>query len=219
MIKLALVGQNISHSQSPQIYKALINSDYQFDLIDITNESRLPSLEELSKKYDGINITSPFKKFYLNQVLEVEGGFKSSINCINLKNRKAISSDYVAAEKIYLGFNQFTGPIVLLGNGPMAEIMKDILDKNNQKYSHFSRSLGDDMQNLHIPEQKTLIINTCSRDFLFKQELPSDSIYWDFNYGLIEQESYFKNTSVTYQSGQELLLEQAKINVRFWGLS
>jgi len=68
MNKFALVGKDISHSRSPEMYRKLISSDVKYDLLDYQSDLDIPTAVELLSKYDGINITSPYKKNFLNQV-------------------------------------------------------------------------------------------------------------------------------------------------------
>ena len=70
MIKLALVGKDIQHSRSGEIYRRLLKTDIQYDLLDYENSALIPPAADLFKVYDGISITSPYKKHFLNQFLE-----------------------------------------------------------------------------------------------------------------------------------------------------
>ena len=42
MIKLALLGKNISHSKSPEIYKTILKSNFSYDLIDCESIEMTP---------------------------------------------------------------------------------------------------------------------------------------------------------------------------------
>ncbi len=60
--KLALIGKNISHSKSPEIYNKLLNNQVEYTLLDCDTVDAIPSLDELMKKFDGVSITSPYKE-------------------------------------------------------------------------------------------------------------------------------------------------------------
>ena len=52
MFKLALLGRNISHSQSPSIYRKLLGEKLDYKLFDYKNEDEIPSLENEIVKID-----------------------------------------------------------------------------------------------------------------------------------------------------------------------
>ncbi len=58
MHKLALIGKSIQHSRSPDIYKKLIGTLIQYDLLDYQHPNEIPSVDTLFKEYIGISITN-----------------------------------------------------------------------------------------------------------------------------------------------------------------
>ncbi len=130
MISLALVGKDISHSKSPQIYRELIGQEIKYKIFDCPSEKDIPSLDKIFEKYQGLSVTSPYKKFFLNQV-SVLPGFENlgAINAIRKSGKifEAINTDYLAIGKIIQGFK--VKKVILLGDGVMASITQKILDK------------------------------------------------------------------------------------------
>ncbi len=140
MINLALLGKNIDHSKSPIIYKKFFEK-FSYKLLDYQDKVFIPSLKELFDKHNllGLNITSPYKGHFLDQI-----DFSSPIvkklgliNCIKKRGEKFFSenTDYFAVKyflkKFYKkNYKQF----ILLGNGSMAKITLDILDELSHIY-------------------------------------------------------------------------------------
>src|SRR5690606_17249797 len=81
-LHLALIDKNIQHSLSKSIYEKILGKEIEYDLLDIEDEERLPKLESL-RKYDGVSITSPYKRHYL-KACNVDKKIKEigAINCI-----------------------------------------------------------------------------------------------------------------------------------------
>src|SRR5688572_8700980 len=94
-MKFALIGKDISHSLSPELYKKIIGPHVQYDLLDFQNENELPSLKLLAQKYNGINITTPYKAHYLNEVILEDENLKQlgAINTIAFTKERFIATN------------------------------------------------------------------------------------------------------------------------------
>ena len=66
--KLALIGRNIAHSKSPEIYSKLLENNVDYHLLDYPSVDQIPSLDYFSKNFEGISITSPYKEVFINDV-------------------------------------------------------------------------------------------------------------------------------------------------------
>jgi len=64
MISLALLGKNISHSKSREVYEELLAEKIDYKIYDCPSPSDIPSLDAFFKKHKGLSITSPYKKFF-----------------------------------------------------------------------------------------------------------------------------------------------------------
>ena len=65
MKKLALIGEKLGHSYSKIIHERYFElsdkKDYTYDLIEISKDSLGDEIARISKDYDGINVTIPYK--------------------------------------------------------------------------------------------------------------------------------------------------------------
>lgn len=220
-MKLALIGKNISHSQSEKIYKRFYKN-LTYTLIDIDSEEELPSLENLFNEFDGVSITSPYKENYfdnvetlddleelkiINTIKQTPSGYLGTLTDLNAFEEIFTESFKDKVEKKHL-------PIYILGDGNMAKMVKSYLDKSSRDYQQFSRKLDNlaDFENNNSLKE-ALIINTCSRDYIFSGSIHQYSYFWDFNY-LHPHESIIAQSQ--YISGLELLERQAIYAMKFW---
>jgi shikimate dehydrogenase len=230
MIKLALVGKNIQHSLSPLIYKKIFGDRISYDLLDYSQAADVPDVQTLFKTYRGINITSPYKKIFLNQVVLTDNARGlNAINCLRKDGDKIIgeNTDYLAIVDILLHWKCLYGEmsVALLGDGVMAGVTEVALNKLGIKYLQFSRKKTTDFSQLNLSEafdksdQNTmLIINTCARDFIFNGRFPQKSIFWDYNYNF-EPHRKLADKLELYSDGRDMLERQAKYAAAFWSLN
>jgi shikimate dehydrogenase len=227
MRKLALLGKNIQHSKSPEIYKDLISPAIQYDLLDYKNVRDIPTAKELMDLYEGINITSPYKKVFLNDViLNPSAKNTGAINCLRKIGDKifAENTDYKAIVDILNSFKETEGELVvaILGDGVMSEVTQVALTQLSIPWEVFSRKKTSDFTQLNLEEiykkkEPTLLtINTCAREFVFKGELPRESIFWDYNYSFVAHSSTIPSKVRQYHDGLSLLFKQAEYTVAFW---
>lgn len=233
MIKLALVGKNIKHSMSPELYRRLLNGNVQYDLLDYKDASEIPTAASLLKKYKGISITSPYKKHFLNEVtLSNDVSSLGAINCIGLKDDVLIgeNTDYQAIFKIVSNWIEKYKllSIIILGDGVMSNITKLVLDNFSAvKYISCSRKTTESFTRLNTPQLfldatlttgQRIIINTCSREYEFKGVVDKDTIFWDFNYCFSPHLQYFANSTEQYVDGLSMLELQARYALSFWSI-
>ena len=81
MISLALIGKDIRHSRSKEIYEDLLGQMIDYKIYDCPSPSDVPALDDIFIKSIGLSITSPYKKIFLDQV-EISGVDLNAINCI-----------------------------------------------------------------------------------------------------------------------------------------
>lgn len=227
MIKLALVGKNISHSRSPEIYRNFLGNEINYSLLDFNNQSDIPSAEKLLKEFDGISITSPYKKHFINEIQLVDDAIHlQAVNCLR-KNKKiieGINTDYLAVQILLKDFFRKYKKldVLILGDGVMSSIVQSALDKLNKNYKVFSRKLNLEFSKIslvdHVANDNLLIINTCSRDFIYTGKLDKRIIFWDFNYNSPENFDYISK-NCTYVDGLSMLTLQAEYALRFWSIN
>ncbi len=227
MNKFALVGRDISHSRSPEIYRKLISPSVEYDLLDYKNPSDIPSAESLLNLYDGINITSPYKKHFLSEI-ELTKNAKEigAVNCLKKESDKIIgeNTDYLAIVDILkeLVEEHQSLAIVILGDGVMSRVVQVALKNLNLDSQILSRKITQDFSHLNLSKFLLgkkgipLVINTCAREYVFAGELPENSLFWDFNYNFPQHSQYFFHKVKKYFDGLDMLERQAFYAVAFW---
>jgi shikimate 5-dehydrogenase len=218
MMKLALIGRHIQHSLSPKLYAELIGPKVEYELIDVETAADLPSIDQLASRYDGVNITSPYKTAYLSQVKVADEVVElGAINTISFgAGAVATNTDFLAVLAILARFQD--RQVVLLGSGSMARITLEACLRLGLSVRQFSRRQGDQLENLDLsgyPGEHLLVINSCSREFSFLGQLPPGAHFWDYNYQF-HSHQHLRKLPIVYEDGQELLRLQAEQAVRFW---
>ncbi len=226
--RLALIGKGIGHSRSPDTYRSLLGQDTQYDLLDVADMESLPTADQLAARYDGVSITAPWKEAYAGAAV-AEAAHLGAVNCLRFgpAGMEATNTDWSALKELLPPFLRERGigsPVVILGNGAMARVARDVLERLGQKNATFARSQGDDPATLDLPTLypgmgKKLVLNACSRSFTFAGKLDATWVFWDFNYGLPDQQAAVERTGATYVDGLGLLRKQAEHAVQFWNLS
>lgn len=229
MTKLGLLGRNISHSKSQEVYQKLLSREIDYNLFDYEKEIEIPSLDFFFEKIEGLSITAPYKRHFLDQV-KMGNDIKElgAINCIRkIKDGfEATNTDYLALEEIlrrYLEANENL-KVLLLGDGAMAKVLTILFSKMNIEHKQFSRKLTSNFfdikltKNLFDYPEKVIVMNTCSRSYLFNGEIDSDIEFYDLNYSSPEQENFFIYRENEYIDGIELLEGQARHALKFWNI-
>lgn len=227
-MKLALIGWPIKHSLSPKLYGEILGSELEsYDLLPFETPTDIPSLADFSDRFDGINITSPYKRHFIGKV-KIESPIVSAIKAVNTlaftaDGVIATNTDVLAVEEILKNYQKRFPRLhlIVLGSGVMAMVTKLVAEKLNVSISNFSRKEhGDisklDLRPMRLPGLQNIIVNTCSRDFIFEGELSREYIFWDYNYSFSPHSSRIPSLVKSYDDGQEMLKIQAIAAVRFW---
>lgn len=233
MIKLALIGKNIQHSKSPEIYCKILGNQIQYDLLDYKKTEEIPSAEKLLDKYDGISITGPYKKHFVPEIkLNEEASQVGAINCLRRKSGsiEGGNTDLYAIQvsledllKLYKKLN-----IIILGDGVMSKATQVVLTKLGiDDFQIFSRRKTNCFDQLNVKqvfekdfkkEGQEIVINSCSRDFVFIGLIDQKTIFWDYNYNLKEHSRSLTPKVQQYIDGQDMLELQARAAVAFWSI-
>ncbi len=215
---LALVGKNIKHSQSQNIYERLLNKSISYDLLDYASESEIASADELLKKYDGFSITAPYKTHFLSES-EVTCDYKKAVNTVYKKesNIYSTNTDLLGCEEILLKLK--ASNILVLGDGAMAKMIEFLGTKLGISVKLISRKneLLDKLDQFvkDLP-QNSLVINSCSRSYDFKFKTNSHLIVWDLNYNADSASWFSQFSNIQYFDGIGLLELQAKYALKHW---
>ncbi len=229
MLSFCLIGKNIAHSRSPIIYKNILKQNIIYDLIDCYREDDIPSLEELFKKYNGVSITTPYKRYFLSKV-KISNDIKKleAINCIGKLNNsyKAINTDYLAVRHILEKYLKNYGSlnVLILGGGVMSSITQKILKDMNVYFSIITRKEYPNMEKIDLSTffnnkiGQKIVINSCSRQYVFSGKAPNNTIFWDYNYNFIPHQQTMSVIFSKYIDGMELLTLQARYALEFWNV-
>ena len=226
MIHLALIGKSIQHSKSQSMYEQILETKINYDLLDFSCEEKIPSLDYLFSKYEGVSITTPYKPFFLDKI-NLSSGVNEvkAINCL-AKNKNGYwgyNTDLLALEEIVrnqllkyksIGF-------YILGDGVMSRVLSYICEKKLIPYKILSRKNSENFSSLTLvnklnSEEKTIIVNCCSRDFIFNGEIGVNFTFWDLNYSHKPHKDLFLSKESQYIDGLELLKLQAKYALEVW---
>mgnify|MGYP000669307923 CR=1 FL=1 len=200
------------------MYEDLLGTSVNYRLLDYVSPEDIPAINEVFKGLDGLSITSPYKKHFLDEVQVVsEVQNLESINCISKVNGKfyGTNTDYFALKEI-ISERYMEKKILILGDGVMAKVTIQILDCLGLSYEQYSRRVSGDLNKLSFVGENLLIVNTCSRDFILSSEPSPNAVFWDYNYSFEPHINYFESISTQYVDGLELLRLQARHALDFW---
>jgi len=102
MLKFGLVGEKLSHSQSPQIHREIMSKhevDGTYELLEFSKETFTQDFNSLkSLGYRGVNVTIPYKETVLPLLDEISEKAKyiGSVNTVSFENgiSKGFNTDY-----------------------------------------------------------------------------------------------------------------------------
>ena len=223
-LSLGLIGKDIGHSRSQEIYEEILDKSIDYHLFDFKNKEEIPHLENFFLKIDGLSITSPYKGYFFSFV-EPDHIAKRilAVNCI-----KKCRGRYLGTMTDYYGIRDIFGilekkyqirRVILLGDGIMSKTSALLLQEKKIPFKMFSRRKTQGFNALnfkYLSEKGTVIINACSRDYAYNGGIHPDSIFWDYNYNF-EQHKYLKDIlGERYVDGVSLLYTQAKYALSFW---
>ncbi len=227
-MRLGLLGYPINHSRSPELYRKLLGEKLEsYELFSCQTPLEVPSLAALSLSLDGLSITSPYKRHYLDQI-EVPEPLVAQLGAVNtlafLPGRVlGTNTDLTGVVEIlknYLAsFPRIS--LILLGDGAMAKVTEAVASSLSLPFQKFSRRTHPnlpvlDLKPFALPGYQTIVINSCAREFVFRGALRGDEIFWDYNYAFPAHADTLPPLVRAYQDGQELLELQAKAAIRFW---
>lgn len=225
-MRLGLLGYPIQHSKSPELYQRFLGKRLEsYDLFSYRRRDDIPELNFFQLKLDGLNITSPYKDHFFGKV-EVTSELVKKLGLINTiafagDRAFATNTDLLAVEEILQNYmrNNPDLHIQLLGDGAMAKVTLLVAAKFNIPVYQYSRRLDPGLSKRRLPRPQSgqpLIINACSRAFIYEGDLHGDEIFWDYNYSFQPHAERLPSKVKTYQDGLELLEKQALHALHFW---
>ena len=163
MAKFGLLGKTLKHSFSPQIHKIL--SGYDYDLIEI-NEDGLEKFVK-SGKYDGFNITIPYKKEIIKYLDVVDETAKKigAVNTVVKKDGKLLgyNTDWFGMEYALkkAGINLSNKKVLILGSGGTSNTANFVANHLGAREVLIVSRKGEiNYQNCYEQADAEIIINT-----------------------------------------------------------
>lgn len=160
---MGLLGEKLGHSFSPIIHQRL--ADYNYDLYEVEKDKLADFI--LSKNFDGLNVTIPYKKevmAYLDSIDEKAQAI-GAVNTIKKEDGKLVgyNTDYDGfAYLLHKNDIAVCGKKVLvLGNGGAAAPVREVLKANGaHEVVTISRMGENNYTNLYRHYKAEVIINT-----------------------------------------------------------
>ena len=235
-MKFAVLGSNTSTSLSPKLHSIVydileLNHSYSFiESSDIDQDMLL--------KYNGLNITNPFKKSIINYVDRVDPLAEKigSVNCIKYTNSKiyGFNTDYY-------GFNQFIKSnnielfnknILVVGAGGASLSICSYLNDINKKFKilnrtytntqHFINKLNISNDSIYDEKLKhyDIIINCLPNNVNFLKMLERNEIDYHRSTSIIDinylTNINYINDNQNYYNGIDMLIHQAIKSIEIW---
>ena len=235
-MKFAVLGSNTSTSLSPKLHSIV------YDILELNHSySFIESTEiyqDILLKYNGLNITNPFKKSIISYVHNVDPLAEKigSVNCIKYSNNKiyGFNTDYY-------GFNEFIKSnkieldekdILVVGAGGASSsiccYLKDInknfklLNRTYKNAQYFVKKLN--ISNNFIFDGKAkhydVIINCLPFNVDFLRVLETNEIDYKRSNTIIDinylTNSNYINDNQNYYNGIDMLIHQAIQSIEIW---
>lgn len=91
-MKLAVIGKDVSQSQSPAMHKFIARNlgyDIEYDAISIPEDKFASRIEGILASYDGLNVTIPYKLSVMPRLKKIAGdaslfGAVNTVDCLTL---------------------------------------------------------------------------------------------------------------------------------------
>ena len=98
MLKLAVIGKDVSQSQSPAMHTFLLHAlgeECSYEAVSIPPENFGERAEGLFERYDAFNVTIPFKTDIMPYLKELKGDAKTfgAVNVVLSKSRTGYNTD------------------------------------------------------------------------------------------------------------------------------
>lgn len=225
MLKLGLLGRSIKHSRSKEMYEKILGEAVDYHLLDYDTYEEIPRIKDFfAQGFLGLSITYPFKQSFIDQVVIKDEVVKKigAINCMKSEGEHvfATNTDYLAAKEIVKTFTN--SEFLILGSGNMSNVFKIVFEELNLPYKVLCRKSHGDLNLINYDnycsnELKTVLINCCSREFIFNSKLPSNVLFWDMNYSF-SPHNHLMEADFDYREGIDLLSLQASFALSFWNI-
>ncbi|MGN0807473.1 MAG: shikimate dehydrogenase family protein [Candidatus Coproplasma sp.] len=168
MIKLAVVGKDVSKSASPQIHLFIaekLGVKISYDKVSIPEEQFEERIESLLKEYDGMNFTIPYKLTVIPHLKEIVGDAKAfgAVNTVVAKTLTGYNTDGLGFMQMLnaAGIEVNGKKVLLLGAGGAGRsVAKKLLDGGAEVeiYDRFTQNavnVADEFGNITVLDEVT----------------------------------------------------------------
>lgn len=137
MVKLALIGIDVSKSASPKIHSFIareLGKDITYECISIPKPQFVNQIDDILNKYDGLNVTIPYKLSVMSKLKEIVGDALSfgAVNTVCCATRTGYNTDGAGFMKMLsscgIDVNGKTA-LVLGAGGAGRSCVKKLLDE------------------------------------------------------------------------------------------
>ena len=235
-MKFAVLGSNTSTSLSPKLHSIV------YDILELNHSYSFIETSEIDQdillKYNGLNITNPFKRSIINLVHKVDPLAEKigSVNCIKYRNSKiyGFNTDYYGfSQFIRLNKIEFNNKdILVVGAGGAASSICSYLNDINMKFKLLNRTYINtqrfikklNISNNFVFDGKSkhydVIINCLPVNVNFLKILESNEIDYNKSTSIIDinyltSPSYI-NDNQNYYNGIDMLIHQAIKSIEIW---
>ncbi len=241
MRRLAIFGNPVSHSLSPEIHALFAKQfnlmiNYEKILVPINNLDSLDNFKETVNLFReqngfGANITAPFKVHAFNYADQLTERAKSAgaVNTFIFKNNMCIGDNtdgagFIKDLKKKFGDIKNKNILILGAGGAARGILNSIISENPKNI--FIKNRSEDnakklinlfaIQKFSSAHSVDLIINTTSADFNSLKNLIAESncFLYDLNYG--EKHQAVLQLNIPCCDGSGMLIEQAAESFFQW---
>lgn len=182
MFKAALIGEKLVHSYSPLIHQLFFEEmgiKGKYELVEIKHEKFAKTISKIMKKFDGLNITLPYKESVIPFLFD--GNCLRSVNTVVKCGKKYIgrNTDYEGFKMMlhYYGVKTLNRKWVILGTGGVSKMVhlyakrcrpKKIVvisrspnnfKKNTPFLNQFSKTDFWDYNDLYESKEHDLLVN------------------------------------------------------------
>jgi shikimate 5-dehydrogenase len=186
-----------------------------------------PFLHVKFSKINSADLTFRLTKTHFINEIRVESELVKSLGAVNTLAFTATevvgtNTDLLAVVEILENYLKESGDIeiTLLGYGVMAGLTKIVANDLNIPLRQYCRKTSPDLSHLDLSkinqDIQQIVINSCSRDFVFTGKLSGEEIFWDYNYSFLPHQNTLPSVVMAYHDGQEMLELQAKAAIKFW---
>lgn len=226
-MKLGLLGYPIAHSLSPKLYREFLGDRLtSYELFPYPEKREIPPLKFFQEKLDGLNITSPYKTHFIDQVkiLSPLVNKIGAVNTLAFAGTKvfATNTDLLAVDEILKRYLKHHPDLelIILGDGVMGKMTQLVAESLVIPYRQFYRKKNPDLEQMDFSalskeNSQILIINACSRAFVFQGQFSGKELFWDYNYNFPSHQHIISQVK-SYSDGQEMLELQARAAIKFW---